>query len=440
MLILAMGLTLLRPWEIPVVDEISVKSTLPKGAFTLPKPAYDAIATSALALKFSPMTFQLPDLRKVLTFYGKNGRPDAKNAHAPLHFAFNGNKTASSILPGERLYVTYDKTLSPPQYVFSPNNTPTPLWIEADVVNSEAVIRVAVQDENGQIIRDPSGYAEFTLAAKEFVRFNGAPWEIGKWRVDGSLLARQKARWYGLDKFLQKHGGAEYEALQNKQRIDFGENENAYSVFVTVGDCLAWANDQWSVVRPGDESLGKPLICVNKVDERLINLELWDVEGKAKVNLNLLKSHEAWLPKNLEQSFRFVGARTRSQYVFEIDDERITLRPHDWLVMTEDGWKKLSTAEDIDEYVDRKLTGPLFVFDGIEKKDDRQVLLGTMFNSSRTDMQSVELALMQGGPSTVDRNNNVEPEEEKVLDNSPTPVAQNMPNNKLSIDPSDEEE
>lgn len=441
MLVLAVGLTLLRPWEIHVIEEISAKNPLPKSAFVLPKPAYDAIATSALSLKFSPMTFQLPDLRKALTFYGKNGRPDARNKLSPLHFAFNGNKTISSILPGERLYITYDKTLTPAQYVFSPHNTPTLLWIEAEIVNNEAVIRVAVQDEEGKIIHEPASHAQFTLVAKEFGRQNGTSWEIGKWRVDGSLLARQKARWYGLDKFLQKHGGVEYEALQNKQRIDFGENEEAYSVFVGVGDCLAWTNDHWSQVSPGEESLGKPLLCVNKVDERLINLELWDVEGKAKVNVNLLKSHEAWLPKNLEQSFRFVGARTRSQYVFEIDNERITLRPHDWLVMTDEGWKKLTTAEEIDEYVDRKLTGPLFVFDGIEKKDDRQVLLGTMFNASRTDLQSIELALMQGGPSTIERSPEEDVPAEKVMEEMPTPVARTfIPNNKSPVEPQDDEE
>jgi hypothetical protein len=138
---------------------------------------------------------------------------------------------------------------------------------------------------------------------------------------------------------------------------------------------------------------------VKKIDERIMNLELWDVEGNGKIVLNLLKSTESWIPQNLQQNFKFVGARTRSQFVFEVDKERVLLSPHDWLVLTETGWKKLVTPEEIDDYVDRKIVGPLFVFDKIERKDDRQMILGTLFNASRTEMAPIELSIQQQGSS-----------------------------------------
>ncbi|MCP5507977.1 MAG: hypothetical protein H7A37_06730 [Chlamydiales bacterium] len=47
--------------------------------------------------------------------------------------------------------------------------------------------------------------------------------ELGKWRVDGTLLARQRARWYGPDMFLKRHGGDEFKDVSGKRRIDFGE-------------------------------------------------------------------------------------------------------------------------------------------------------------------------------------------------------------------------
>jgi hypothetical protein len=128
-----------------------------------------------------------------------------------------------------------------------------------------------------------------------------------------------------------------------------------------------------------------------------MTLELWDISGKGKITLNLLKVNEAWVPQNIQQSFKFVAARTRSQFVFEINKERMTLRPRDWLLMTGGGWKKLSTPEEIDSYVDRRLIGPLFIFDGVERKDDRQVIKGTLFNTARTEMQSIEIPLQQGG-------------------------------------------
>jgi len=66
--------------------------------------------------------------------------------------------------------------------------------------------------------------------------------------------------------------------------------------------------------------LGKPLLVVKKVDERLMTFEVWDSEGKTKIALNLLKSSEPPPPVQLLQSFKFVSSRTRSQFVFEINN------------------------------------------------------------------------------------------------------------------------
>lgn len=422
LLLAAGGVIFARPHEIPVPDFASIKAPLPRGSFVQQKDAYDAIKEPLFSLAFSPMTIQLPDLRKTLMFYGKNGRPDAKLDRPLIYFAFIGNKTPSSISPGEKLYILYDKKQTPAQYVFSPENKETHLWLEATVNGNEAVVKVGMNNENGEIIKEPSSYAQFSLTEKEYVRVGAAVWEIGKWRVDGSLFARQKARWFGSDRFLERHGGDEYHDLMGKQRIDFGEGEDIYSVYVGLHDILIWENDRWVVAKPGPESLGRPLIAVKKIDDRLMNLELWDVDGKAKMALNLLKSAESWMPQNLQQSFKFVGARTRSQFVFEINKERMLLSPQDWLVLTETGWKKLTTAEEIDEYVNRKLTGPLFVFDGITRKDDRQVLMGTMFNPSRTDMQSIELPVIAGTSSPTPLEKGIE-RLKQATENPQTPFA-----------------
>jgi len=395
----ALFLVLSRPSEILVVDEASSKGKMPKNSFAHKKSAYNAIGEPFLSLKYQPMTVQLPDLKKTLIFYGKNGRPDAMLTKPHLHFSFNGNKTISAVFPGEKLYLIYNKQASPPHYTFSKENETTPLWIEADISEDDALVRVFMKNENNQIITEPPSFASFTLKASAQTKFgagNEAP-EIGGHRVDGSLLARQKARWHGPDRFLEKHGGDEYSPILGKHRVDFGEEDRIYSVFVAPGDSLIWAENKWKVVTPGLESLSNHLLVVKKIDERIMNFELWDVEGKNKIVLNLIKAHEPVTKQAFDDTFKFVGARTRSQFVFEIDDERILLRPKDWLVLTEDGWKKITTPDEIDAYVERKLSGPLFVFDGILRKDDRQVFYGTVFNASRTDMQTIELPILQGG-------------------------------------------
>lgn len=397
LLLATVYLLAMKPKEFPLEESTVRKLNIPKGSFAKPAQYYDAIKEPVFSLKFAPLSLQLPDLRRQLNYFGRNGRPDAKDESPVLYFAFGANKVPLPILPGQRYYLVYDK--SQKQYAFSPDNAETPLWIEVTLHGNQVAVKVRMKGDNGQVISEPASNADFALAEKEYARNGGTSWELGKWRVDGTLLARQKAKWYGIDRFLEKHGGEEFKGYEHKQRIDFGEPDEIYSVYVGPEDCMIWKEGRWQVFKPGKETLGYPLLCVKKVDERIINLELWDVEGKSKIILNLLKTNEAWLPQNLMQGFKFMGARTRSQFVFEINKERMLLRPQDWLVLTDKGWQKLVTPEEIDNYVARKIVGPLFVFDGIGKKDDRQVILGTLFNAARTEMAPIELPLQGSGPS-----------------------------------------
>jgi hypothetical protein len=396
-----------RPSEIVCTHPPSKESGLPKGAFELAEITYQNLGEPLLTLQQVPPVMQLPDLKQQLIYYGKNGRPDAQTLHTLLHFSLNGgNKTVVSIPPGEKLYLVYDRKTTPGRYNFSPQNEKSSLWIEGmPVDNNEVQIHVTMENEKGEKILEPENYAQFQLPEKEFIRYAGTSWEIGTFRVDGTLLARQRARWYGPDRFLENHGGEEYQQNLGKQRIDFGENDDLYSVFVKTGDCLIWDQNCWKAVTPGEKSLAHPLLVVKKIDERLMTFELWDVEGKGKISLNLIKSTESWAVQNsqtLQHMFKFVGARTKTQCIFEINRERMILKPSDWLLLTPKGWKKLSTEEEIENYVKRKISGTLFVFEEISRKDGRQIILGTLYSPTRNDSHPIELALQINGmkPST----------------------------------------
>lgn len=395
LMLLGVGFHLVRPGEIHLPEVRQEKTNLPKNSFAQKQAAYDAIGEPIFSLDFVAPRMQLPDLRQKLTYYGQNGRPDADREHPFLHFSIANGVDMASVAPGTPLYLVYDNNKGG-SYHFSPNNNETALWIEAVPEQKDALVKVKMRDEKGDVVETPQTFAAFPLKEKEYVRQANAPWEIGKWRVDATLLARQKARWYGVDRFMEKHGGDEYKDVIGKNRIDFGEgDEEGYSIFVNDGAALVWDGGVWKAVKPGPESLGKPLLVVKKVDDRVMNLELWDTEGKKKVALNLLKSIETWMPRNIQDEFKFLGARTRSQYVFDVDDEKMLLSPHDWLILTDEGWKKIDTPEEVDEYVARKEVGPLFVFEGVIRKDDQQILKGTIYNASRSAIHDVELPVQK---------------------------------------------
>lgn len=381
-----------------VLPEVSkVKTTLPKNSFQKDEKAYAAFGEGVFALTYVAPRMHLPDLKSHLTYFGQNGRPDVKMESPLLHFSLEGSKDIVSAKPKEKLFLQYQGGDGMGKYAFSPGNQETSLWIIPGAQDTEATISVGMIDERGNEVSSPNDLAKFQLPEKELARTLQSGWELGKWRVDGTLLARQRARWMGQDKFLERHGGDEYKDRAGKSRIDFGEKDEVYSVYVDAGDILVWKDGHFENAEPSKETQKYPILVVKKVDERLMNLELWDVEGKKKLALNLLKSMETWLPNDIQQEFKFIGARTKSQYVFEVENEKMLLSPHDWLIMTEEGWKKLTTAEEIDEYVDRRMTGTLFVFDGIERRDDQQVMKGLLYNPARTLVQDIELPVQKEG-------------------------------------------
>lgn len=392
-----------RPGQIVQGDLLSNQSRLPKGAFELSTEAYSQTEHSILALQTSPPSLQVPDLRHQLIYYGKNGRPDAQADNTTFHFSMNGSKTVVSVAPGERLYLVYDKKAAPSRYAFSSDNQKTSIWVVADPTSTnEVTLHAALENDKGELITEPKAHSQFKLPEKEFIRQAGVAWEIGSWRVDGTLLARQRARWHGPDRFLERHGGPEYAKMASKQRVDLGEGDDVYSIFVEVGDCLIWNSDrnQWQVVTPGKESMQQALLVVKKMEERLMGFELWDRDGKGKISLNMLRSTEPAMTtgvQNIHQVFKFVGARTKSQYVFEINNQRMVLRPSDWLLLTTKGWKKLTTEQEIDDYVNRRTPGTLFVFEGVTRKDEKQVITGFLYNTSRCDSQEIELPIMPTG-------------------------------------------
>jgi hypothetical protein len=392
-----------------------MKRQLPKSPFTFPEAAYAKMGDPHLYLKFVPPRIHLPDLRNTLTYYGENKRPDAMLGNPKIHFGMQGGKSIVAALEGEKQYLIYDTKLPVScKITFSPNNDPSMLWFTASTESKEAgqaEITLFMQDMDGQIVSGSDPHGHFSLQGKESHRTHSQnSWEIGSWKVDGTLLSRQKTKWVGQDRFLENHGGDEFLDFTGKNRLDFGDGEELYSVFVKLGDCLVWDENKWSECGPSQKTLDKPLLVVKKIDERVMMFELWDVEGKEKVAMSLVKAPETFRHDHIVRDFKFVGARTKTQVVFQIEDERLIVKPHDWLLLTTEGWKKLKTAREIDDYVNRKLVGPLFIFEEISKRDERPVLIGTLYNPNRTESHFIEVAMMpiQNGLQTPMERHNME--------------------------------
>jgi hypothetical protein len=377
----------------------SSKRNLPSSPFAFSPEAYAAIGAPVLHLACRPPRMHLPNLKPHLIYYGSNGRPDAKYERPKMHFGWQGGKTVISCFPGQKVYLAFDKKLSTGcKYTFAPENCETLVWFSADLDGNEAAVTVYMKDESGETLSDQDGNSSFALQEKEPLRTTiQGPWEIGKWRVDGTLLARQKARWMGVDCFLEKHGGEEFAEVAGKHRIDFTEADEPYSVFVKAGDYLIWEDNRWKESQGRTDTGDKPLLYIKKIEDRVMMCELWDVGGKGKLGLNLIRTPEPFAIQNVTNDFHFLGARTKTQVVFQVNQSRMLIKPNDWFILTPDGWLKVTKAQEVDDYVNRRLIGPLFVFEEIGKKEDGMVMVGTLFNPSRTEEHRIEVAMMTTG-------------------------------------------
>lgn len=356
----------------PVVEPpVMLEKQLPKRPFEV-VPSLDA-----LALKWVEPTLQLPNLAEHLLYHGIVQRPDVQMSHPQFHFSFRGG-TLCCAESGVPIYLTY-------QGHYLPVSAPTNLWLEMTPKGKTLDVVVHMNDGNGEIVT-PAAHRHFTCSLQECAKPLVA-WELGDYRVDSTLLIRQKTRWVGQDCFLQQHGGEAYAYVADRERIDFNIDEGIYSCFVKAGDFLVWKENRWQEAR--ESTLGLPLLVVKHIEERMIQLELWDATGVSKTPLNLIKARDLGGIPNLAEEFRFVGAKTWAQFIVESRSGRLLLRARDWLVLTTEGWIKLDSPQKIDDYVSQKLVGPLLILEKMGRQQGKQVLTGHLYNSTRSERTAV---------------------------------------------------
>ncbi len=343
------------------------------------------IEQGPFALKWVAPHMQLPNLQNAITYYGMSERPDCQQ----FHISFAGSNSIFSINPKDELYLSYD--LESGSYRHS--EEPTSLWLELEPQRSGRALQVSVYmtDENGQVISDPPKHQYFSLNALELPKTRVASWTLDDYRVDSTLLIRQKARWIGADLFLRTHGGDDFVFVSDRERIDFFSGETPYSCFVKKGDYLIWKEKRWQLLGKGESAKDFPLLVVKNIEEKVISFDLWDPEGKSKTFLNLIRSKDLNGLPNVAQDFRFVGAKTWAQFIVEYHTQRLVLKPHDWLVLTNEGWIKLDSPQQVDDYVNQRIVGPLLILDKMGKRQGRQVLVGHLFNATRTEIEPIEL-------------------------------------------------
>lgn len=391
LLICATGVVLIWP------EPSSGRAT--QGAKILPAQAaaaedrYSPLNGPLFSLYYAPPVVQLPNLANEFMYYGMDKRPDAPAEGRSVHLAIRGELEVSTFPIDVPIYLQLQKSESEGNYLFSPKRSETPLWIIPQKSEEEGrlTLLVRMRCHDGEIVDHPSQHATVVLNETPYGRIPQQSWTLGPHRADNSLLARLRCCWGGEDRLLEELG----ESKESIHRLDFGDGEECYSCFVTAGTTLYWDKERWHEAPEGFSTQPYPILTIQEIEDRLLHLEVWNVQGKGHLTLSLLRSRDTWQPDQVASSLRILGARSWSRLILEAGQQRLEVSPNDWLFFEESRWHKLSTPDEIDAVVARRKAGELMIIDKVERKEGRTLLIARLYNKSRSDVKQLELQLTQ---------------------------------------------
>lgn len=199
------------------------------------------------------------------------------------------------------------------------------------------------------------------------------------------IFDQYQAKLWGSDLFFREYGGAEYRVLGQKQKIELSDGSKSYFLFVAPKDFLTFRDNRWHVLASVEEAdPAAPLACVQAAGHNFLEIEGWDVDGFPLFQTKLNLEKQSPLNFSPDQSITQAKLRSANQVSCKIGKKRMVLKPGDWVIKTQTGWRKLVLINEIESYLNNELQGELFVVDAIEAGGQ---LKGRQFDPKRVQMK-----------------------------------------------------
>jgi hypothetical protein len=354
-----------------------------------PSGLYELIGTGPLSLKYSHMTGMAAFLSQEILILAKNTRPDAKKKGALL-LALKSSRQQKVVTSGEKIYLSADKKSENEEERWQFSDEKTALSIKPLILDPNTLVieglkeadpERALLEEKGQLVLKGQG------AQKE---------EASEKIEDPSFVSLLKqAKCWGRDLLFQQYGGQEYSLLQNKCRLEFLEGSSSYFCFIAQGDTLSYDGSKWKEVLLEEVSLNAPLAMIRVLDSNGVEIEVWDETGFHSRVIKQPQQAGSKISLKVEELPSGIRLRTASEVSCALGKRRVLLKEGDWLLKNASGWHNLKKIEEIDECIQHRSRGELFIFDRLEKEEGKYVLKGHLFDEMRTQMQLVALPLAQ---------------------------------------------
>lgn len=390
-----------------------------QNSFSQKQSIQDVLRSPSFLLSPTDRQVRLPDLRGQLLFFGCNERPDKLFSSPCIQFGIRGTQAVYSGHANEKQSLKFDCRSN--RWLVS--ESPTPLTVTFSPRETVSDITVELKTDKGDIVTTPHEFHFFWVPTSPPPQGTASTekWELGSLVVDPSLFDRQGAIWWGQDEVVKALGGDEMSHQACRERVQFTSSDSTYVVWMKEKDCFLYENDRWINVEPGEATVGKPILMVKTVDSKAIQLELWNSDGSQHATFSIPRRN-ATVPTRPSE-VRLLGAKSRKQWIAEIQRKKVVLSPDDWVIVNGDEITLIDSEELLDDYLEGVLTGNLLVFQGFEKIEGESCLVGTFFDATRTHRLPFSVSLYRswnngkGSPSKEQNDDDEFDDDEDFNDN-----------------------
>lgn len=342
------------------------------------------IGKGPLSLSSEIHSFPFPDLSGEVLFLAKNTRPDASLAEMHLQMGLRGNPHSIKTKPNQKLYLSYDEK----HLNFSKQLTP--LWVEP-IMNQEGELWLKmgielISSEGEKLLNEMK---EFKVDPKWKLK---KVHEITDPELKKGMEVIEKGKWWGPDKLFEGYGGEEYQKYAGCQRLEIESERGKEILYAQEGETFIWKDEEWI---PADHPEGYPMGKIIAISPYKLEWRFWDREGMESALLSLKKEKEGSISLRIEDVFTRLRKRTSSRISCRIDNRAKILKEGDWLVHTSTGWHTIKHFYEVEALLNLEIHGDLFIFDGIQTVDGKEIFTGSLFNPMRTEMKVVQLPLSQ---------------------------------------------
>ncbi|MCB1110781.1 MAG: hypothetical protein KDK64_07335 [Chlamydiia bacterium] len=336
---------------------------------------YEKIGSGPFEVDSELQRFPFPDLSDQLQILSRSQYQETQYL-----LALRGAQMKKVVHSGEKLYLTYEND----QLVFS--DVSSPLWVKV-LASGEGRTTL----EMGVDVISQEGKTLLSQAREVAIGENEKPFkkeDISDAMLLKALEALGEARWWAPDRLFERYEGEEYQIYKGLERLEIPGEQ---ILFAEEGKWFVWKEDRWKV---GKEQ-GLPSALVREVSPYKMEWDVWDGRGLEWTRLTFHRERVRPLTVRMEEVLTRLRQRTSTRISCRIDNRATILKVGDWLFRTERGWHTVKSSYEVDAIVKFKVMGELFIFDGLEKQEGKEVFCGTLFDPMRVEQQIVRLPITQ---------------------------------------------